>query len=110
MRGLSEERTADLPFPFDRVWDAARRVFEKEGWVLRKADRAVGRYEAMVGIPSDRLPSLSSSIEKFQVDIARIDENSTRVHAAIRLEEWHWGTTAWHVNTFFAELQKKLVS
>lgn len=100
----------DLPFPFDKVWQAARRVFEKEGWSFKKADKAAGRYDALVGVPSDGLHLPFPSIEKFQVDITRIDETATRVHASIRFEQWHWGTTAWHVNTFFTELQKQLNS
>ena len=107
---MREERTADLPFPFDKVWDAARRVFEHEGWLLKKADKAAGRYEVLVNIPTDQLALPVPLVEKFQVDITRIDANSTKVHAAIRFKQWHWGTTAWHVNTFFAELQKQLNS
>lgn len=108
MRGLRDERTADLPFPFDNVWDAARRAFELAQWRVKKADKAAGRYEVLVDIPADQLTLPIPLHEKFQVDITRLDANSTKVHAAIRFEQWHWGTTAWHVNTFFTELQRQL--
>ena len=106
LRGLREERTADIPFSYDKVWDAVRRAFEQSQWRVKKVDRVAGRYEVLVNIPTDQLALSGLLPEKFQVDITRIDANSTKVHAAIRFEQWHWGTTAWHVNTFFAELQK----
>jgi len=96
-----------MPFAFDKVWNAARTVFERLQWGVRKADKAAGRYEVLVSIPTDHgLPI--PFLEKFQVDITRIDENSTRVHSSIRFDQWHWGTTRWHVNTFLTELQRQL--
>jgi hypothetical protein len=110
LRGLLEEQTADLLFPFDTVWDAARRVFELAQWRVKKADKVAGHYEVLVNIPTDQLALPDPLVEKFQVDITRIDANSTKVHAAIRFDQWHWGTTAYYVNSFFAELQKQLDS
>ena len=110
MRELLEERTADLPFPFDMVWDAARRVFELCQWRVKKADEVAGRHEVLVSIPTDQLALPVPLLGKFQVDITRIAANSTKVHAAIRFEQWHWGTTVWHVNSFFADLQRQLDS
>ncbi len=54
MKGLREEGTADLRFPFDKVWDAARRVFELAQWRVKKADKVAGRYEVLVNIPTDQ--------------------------------------------------------
>ncbi len=69
MRGLLEEQTADLLFPFDKVWDAARRVFELAQWRVKKADKVAGRYEVLVNIPTDQLALPDPLVEKFQVDI-----------------------------------------
>ena len=79
-------------------------------WRVKKADKVEGRYEVLVDIPTDQLNLPIPLYEKFQVDITRIDANSTKVHAAIRFEQWHWGTTAYYVNSFFAELQRQLDS
>ena len=110
MRGLREEKNVDLRFPYDKVWVAACRVFELSQWRVRKEDKAAGRYEVLVDIPNDQLALPVPRIEKFQIDIIRIDANSTKVHASIRFEQWHWGTTAYFVNFFFVELQKQLDS
>ncbi len=104
---MREEQTVDLRFAFDKVWDAARMVFEGAQWRVRKADKAAGHYEVLVSIPTDQGPPIPF-LEKFQVDITRTDEDSTRVHASIRFDQWHWGTTRWHVNTFLTELQRQL--
>ena len=64
----------------------------------------------LVEIPTDQLALPVPLVEKFQIDITRIDGNSTQVHASIRFEQWHWGTTAYFVNFFFVELQKQLDS
>ena len=100
----------NLRFPFDKVWVAARRVFELSQWRIRKEEKPAGRYEVLVDIPTDQLALPVPLVEKFQVDITRIDANSTKVDAALRFEQWHWGTTAYFVNFFFAELQKQLDS
>jgi len=104
---LLEERTVDLPFRFDKVWDTARFVFEQSQWSIVKADKAAGRYEVAVSLrlgQDDLLPYL----EKLRVDLTRIDENSTRVRAAIKAHQLHWGTTRSHVDVFLIELEKRL--
>jgi hypothetical protein len=107
---LHEEQTVELLFGFDKVWNAARTVFEQARWGIKKADKATGHYEVVVNTTLGEFGMSFPSVEKFRVDMTRIDENSTRVHAAIRFDQWHWGTTAWYVNTFFAELEKQLDS
>ena len=105
---MNEERTVDLPFAFDKVWDATRATFERAEWSIKKPDKTTGHYEALVKLTLDKLLFNIPFTEKFQVDIVKINENYTRVHAKIRFHQWHWGTTGWHVNSFFTGLQNAL--
>jgi hypothetical protein len=104
---LLEERTVDLPFRFDKVWDTARIVFEQSQWSIIKADKAAGRYEVAVSLRLGQ-DHLLPFLEKLRVDLIRIDENSTSVKVAIKAHQLHWGTTRSHVDVFLIELRRIL--
>ena len=104
---MHEERTIDLPFSFDRVWDAARIVFDRSQWRVSRADKPKGHYEIVLVLRIGRLDYIPR-LEKFDVDLTILGENSTRVHAEVQGRQLHWGTTRSHVDSFVIELQKIL--
>ena len=104
---MPKERTLDLPYPFDRVWDAASLVFQRARWNVTRTDRASGQFEVKV------VMDLLTGAETFYVDLTRIDNNSTRVRVApypgrSLTELFDWGITGQYIDSFLSGLESAL--
>ena len=97
----------DLPYSFDRVWDAARTFIEQAQWGVRTAEKGKGCYEVIVTLRPGGW-TFFPRIEKLQVNLTRVDENLTKVRAGIRSHQLHRGTSRSYVDAFLVELQKIL--
>jgi hypothetical protein len=94
----------DLAFPFERVWDAAWTALPLAGWELTRASKALGRFEAKLGV------NLYTWKEEFSVQFAKMDEESTRVHVWGRapLQAYDWGKTRKDTDRFISLIQTTL--
>ncbi len=104
---MREERTVDLRYPYDTVWDAASQVLQKAGWTVSKADRSSGRFEVRVG----GITGLHDFpwTGKMIISLSRNENGSTRVQVGgIRRMQLHWGTTRVYLDSFLYELEKAL--
>ncbi len=94
-------RTVDIPYPFGRVWDAAWTALPLAGWELNTANRALGRFDAKVGM------SIWTWGEDFTVNLEKLGEASTRiqVRGRVRHQRYDWGKTRQDIDRFISLLE-----
>ncbi len=91
----------DVPYPFEKVWDAALQILRQPGLDLVRADKAAGGLEVKV------VMDLLTWTETFFVNMARIDEDHTRVlMGRIGLSQpLDWGLASQYIDSFFNRLE-----
>ena len=96
-----EERTVDLSYPFEKVWEATWTALPLAGWELTRADRTQGHFDAKVGV------NLYTWREDFSMDLTKNDEGSTRIHVwgKVRHQLYDWGKTRRDIDRFISLLQ-----
>ena len=106
-RGLPGEKTADMPYSFDKVWGAACLVLQRARWSIVRADRALGHLE--VKVPPVALVKWK---EPFYVDLTRVDGGLTRVSVTTMptYQLFDWGITGQYIDSFLSSLEKTLES
>jgi hypothetical protein len=94
-------RERDVPYPFEKVWDAALQILGQPGLDLVRADKAAGGLEVKV------VMDLLTWTETFFVNMARIDEDNTRVlMGRIGLSQpLDWGLASQYIDSFFNRLE-----
>jgi hypothetical protein len=101
---LPLDKTADLPYAFEKVWDASIQVVQNAGWNTTKADKTTGSIELKIVMDS------ITWTETFYVNLTRIDENTTRVLIGrIGLSQpFDWGMARQYIDSFFNKLESTL--
>jgi hypothetical protein len=96
----------DLPYSFDRVWDAAISVLQESKWNVTKADKAKGGIE--VHVVMDMITWTETSF----VNLTRNNDKSTRVMIGrIGLAQpVDWGISRQYVESFLNKLASALKS
>ena len=96
----------ELPYAFDRVWDAAISVLQQAEWDVTKADKATGGIEVHV------VMDMITWTETLFVNLTRNDDNSTRVvMGRIGLAQpVDWGISRQYIQSFFNKLETVLKS
>jgi hypothetical protein len=95
----------DLPYSFDRVWDAVMSVLQQSNWSVTKADKATG-------IEMHVVMDMITWTETFFVNLTRNNDNSTRViMGRIGLAQpVDWGIALKYIESFFSRLESALKS
>ncbi len=103
---LPKEKPVDLSYPFDKVWDAALLVFQQARWNVTKANKGTGGLEVKV------IMDLLTWTETFYLNLARIDDNATRVvMGRIGLSQpLDWGIAGQYIDSFLSKLESTLRS
>ncbi|TMI51332.1 hypothetical protein E6H18_01625 [Candidatus Bathyarchaeota archaeon] len=96
----------DLPYAFDRVWDAAISVLQEAKWNVTKADKAKGGIEVHV------VMDMITWTETLFVNVTRNNDNSTRViMGRVGLAQpVDWGISRQYVESFLNKLETVLKS
>ena len=96
----------DLPYAFDRVWDAAISVLQEAKWNVTKADKAKGGIEVHV------VMDMITWTETLFVNVTRNNDNSTRViMGRVGLAQAvDWGISRQYVESFLNKLETVLKS
>jgi hypothetical protein len=96
----------DLPYSFDRVWDAAISVLQQAKWDITKADKAKGGIEVLV------VMDMVTWTETFFVNLTRNNDSSTRVTMGrIGLAQpVDWGISRQYIESFLKKLETVLKS
>ena len=94
----------DLPYAFDRVWDAAISVLQEAKWNVTKADKAKGGIEVHV------VMDMITWTETLFVNVTRNNDNSTRViMGRIGLAQpVDWGISRQYIESFLNKLASAL--
>jgi hypothetical protein len=98
---LAKDLERDAPYPFEKVWDAALQILRQPEWDLVRADKGTGGIEVKV------VMDLLTWSETFYVNVARIDESTTRVlMGRIGLSQpLDWGLAGQYIDSFFNRLE-----
>ena len=101
---MAIDKTVNLPYGFERVWDASLLVVQQARWNLTKTDKGTGGLEVKV------IMDLLTWTEAFYVNLVRIDDNATRVLIGrIGLSQpVDWGLARQHINSFLTSLENML--
>jgi len=101
---LPLDKTIDLPHVFERVWDASLLVVQNAKWNATKTDKRTGSLELKIG------KDLLTWTETFYVNMARIDDNATRVLIGwIGLSQpFDWGIVRQYIDSFLNRLESTL--
>ena len=101
---MPKEGFADLPYPFDRVWDTANLVLRKANWTITKADKSSGFFEVTLSM------DLLTWTEPLYVKLTRIDDNSTKVVVAMmpNYQPLDWGISSQYLDSFLSALTRSL--
>ena len=96
----------DLPYAFDRVWDAAISVLQEAKWNVTKADKAKGGIEVHV------VMDMITWTETLFVNVTRNNDNSTRVimGRVCLAQPVDWGISRQYVESFLNKLETVLKS
>jgi hypothetical protein len=96
----------DLPYSFDRVWDAAISVLQQAKWNVTRADKAAGGIEVHV------VMDMITWTEAFFVNLTRNNDDSTRViMGRIGLAQpVDWGISRQYIESFLNKLASVLKS
>ncbi|HZY94103.1 MAG TPA: hypothetical protein VFE98_04475 [Candidatus Bathyarchaeia archaeon] len=90
----------DIPYPFQRVWDAAWTALPLAGWELNGANRALGHFDAKVGM------SIWTWGEDFTVNLEKLGDASTRIQVWGECgQSYDWGKTRQDIDRFISLLQ-----
>ncbi|TMI39245.1 hypothetical protein E6H21_09885 [Candidatus Bathyarchaeota archaeon] len=89
----------DVPYPFEKVWDAALWILRQPEWDLVRADKGTGGLEVKV------VMDLLTWTETFYLNVTRIDENNTRVlMGRIGLSQpLDWGLATQYIDSFLQQ-------
>jgi len=103
---LPLDKTVDLPYSFAKVWDASIQVVQNARWNTTKADKTTGSLEMKIVMDS------LTWTETFYVNMARIDDNATRVLIGrIGLSQpFDWGIARQYIESFLNRLESTLKS
>ena len=103
---MPKERTVDLPYAFDTVWDAASLVLQRARWNVTRADKALGHFQVKA------VMDLLTSVETFYIDLARIDNNSTRVRmgGTVTYPPFDLTMSDQYIDSFLSKLESTLKS
>ncbi len=98
---MAKDLERDVPYPFEKVWDAALQILRQPEWDLVRADKGTGGIEVKV------VMDLLTWSETFYVNVARIDESTTRVFMGrIGLSQpLDWGLAGQYIDSFFNRLE-----
>ncbi len=98
------DKTVDLPYAFEKVWDTSIQVVQHARWNATKADKTTGSIELKIVMDS------ITWTETFYVNLARIDDNATRVlMGRIGLSQpFDWGVARQYIDSFFNKLGSTL--
>ncbi len=98
------DTSVDLPYSFEKVWDASIQVVQHARWNTTKADKTTGSIELKIVMNS------ITWTETFYVNLARIDDNATRVlMGRIGLSQpFDWGIARQYTDSFFNKLESTL--
>ncbi len=101
---MSIDKTVDLPYAFEKVWDASLLVIGHARWNLTKADKGTGGLEVKIVMDS------ITWTETFYVNLTRIDDNATRVlMGRIGLSQpFDWGIARQYIDSFIGRLESTL--
>jgi hypothetical protein len=103
---LPLDKTIDLPYAFEKVWDASLLVVQHSKWNATRADKKTGSLELKIVMDS------LTWTETFYVNMARIDDNATRVLIGrIGLSQpFDWGIARQYIDSFLNRLESTLKS
>ena len=98
------DKTIDLAYAFEKVWDASLLVVQRAKWNATKADKRTGSLELKIVMDS------LTWTETFYVNMARIDDNATRVLIGrIGLSQpFDWGVARQYIDSFLNRLEGTL--
>ena len=98
------EKTEDLPYSFDEVWDTTLIVLQRARWNVTRASKETGGIE--VHVVMDPV----TWTETFYVNMTEIDSDTTRVLVGkIGLAQpLDWGIARQYIDSFFAKLDTTL--
>jgi hypothetical protein len=98
---LAKDLERNVPYPFEKVWEAALDILRQPGWDLVRADKGTGGLEVRIAM------DLLTWAETFYVNVARIDENNSRVlMGRIGLSQpLDWGLASQYIDSFFNRLE-----
>ncbi len=101
---MPKERTVDLRYAFDRVWDAASLVLQGAKWNVTKADKVLGRFEVKV------VMDLLTSVDTFYIELSAIDNNSTRVRmgGTVTYPPFDLAISGQYTDSFLSKLESAL--
>jgi len=96
----------DLPYSFDKVWDATISVLQQAKWNVSKADKATGGIEVHV------VMDMITWTQTLFVNLTRNNDNSTlvimgRIGMAQPVD---WGIARQYVESFLNRLESALQS
>jgi len=96
----------DLPYSFDRVWDAAISVLQQARWNVTRANKATGGIEVHV------VMDMITWTETLFVNLTRNNDDSTRViMGRIGLAQpVDWGISRQYIESFLNKLETALKS
>jgi len=98
---LAKDLERNVPYTFEKVWDAALGILRQPDWDLVKADKGTGSLEVRIAM------DLLTWAETFYLNVSRIDENNTRVlMGRIGLSQpLDWGLASQYIDSFFNRLE-----
>jgi len=98
---LAKDIERNLPYTFEKVWNAALDILRQPDWDLVRADKGTGGLQVRIAM------DLLTWAETFYVNVARIDENNTRVlMGRIGLSQpLDWGLASQYIDSFFNRLE-----
>jgi len=98
---LAKNLERNVPYPFEKVWDATLEILRQPDWDLVRADKGMGGLEVRI------VMDLLTWTETFYVNVARIDENNNRVlMGEIGLSQpLDWGLASQYIDSFFNRLE-----
>ena len=98
------DKTIDLPYAFEKVWDASLLVVQNAKWNATKSDKSTGSLELKIVMDS------LTWTETFYVNMARIDDDATRVLIGrIGLSQpFDWGIARQYIDSFLNKLESAL--
>jgi len=94
----------DLPYPFEKVWDAALSILRTADWEVTRQDKTSGGIEVHVTM------DMITWTETFYLNLVKTGDNSTRVIVGrIGLAQpVDWGIARQHIEQFLLKLESSL--